>query len=346
MSETFKVPIRNIFCLLSYANDMPDLVKHFSDLDEDIITFDFLAKRFNQEVEKILRRGLLRNYVTTVEATNRLGGRMLINESISLIMERKPLAVCEKDEYSSDILFNQIVKTTLEHIYRNKQVNESVRKKSYMLWEQLPEVSSIRLTKEIFIRITFNRLNQNYKPVIHLAKLFHECKLLTHKSGNWNLFTVELNDTALNSLFEKFLLRFYQLEQNQYKVRSERLNWNLNGNPLFLPTMQTDVSMQHKYKCKKIIIDAKFYKNIFQENFGKSTFHSGNMYQLFTYLMHQPDNLVVKGILVYPDNGYEVKETFHWDGRLSMEVMSINLDDSWMDIYHRLLEIVSEDNNY
>ncbi len=43
--------------MLSYTNDMPELVKQFTDIDEDIITFDFLAKRFNEETQKLLRRG-------------------------------------------------------------------------------------------------------------------------------------------------------------------------------------------------------------------------------------------------------------------------------------------------
>ena len=90
-------------------------------------------------------------------------------------------------------------------------------------------------------------------------------------------------------------------------------------------------------------MDAKFYKNVFQENFGKPSFHSHNMYQLFTYLMHQPKNLSLRGILIYPFNGLEVDETFAWDERMTMEVMALNLNDSWKEIYRKLMRVLEKE---
>jgi 5-methylcytosine-specific restriction enzyme subunit McrC len=53
------------------------------------------------------------------------------------------------------------------------------------------------------------------------------------------------------------------------------------------------------------------------------------MYQIFTYLMHQPMEMDVRGILIYPFNEVEVDEAFWWDERVSMEVLSVNLDEYW-----------------
>ncbi len=74
-----------------------------------------------------------------MEQTNRLSGRLLMNESMPLIMEKKPVVVCEKDEYSSDILLNQIIKATLEYIYQNRFVHEKIRKESYYCGINFPE---------------------------------------------------------------------------------------------------------------------------------------------------------------------------------------------------------------
>jgi 5-methylcytosine-specific restriction enzyme subunit McrC len=104
--------------------------------------------------------------------------------------------------------------------------------------------------------------------------------------------------------------------------------------------MKTDVSLTHKNGQQKVVIDAKFYKNIFQENFGKASLHSHNLYQLFTYLMHQPQQMNLRGILIYPFNGVNVDETFSWNDRITMEVMTINLDDSWKKIYGKLISIL------
>ncbi len=320
---------------------MPELINQLSDVDEDIITYDFIARRFNQEAESLLNKGLRKDFINHVEETNRLRGRVLMNQSMSFIMENKPALVCEMDVYSINIQLNQIFKTTLESIYKNHFVSENVRNESFNIWKTVRDVNFINLDREIFQRIRFNRLTVKYKPIIHLARLLYELILLSHKSGEWDLFTAKLDDQSMNNLFEKFLYGFYQAEQDQYLVKSEKIHWKLEGNARYLPSMKTDVSMIHKKNKEKIIIDAKFYKNMFQQYYDKSSFHSHNLYQMFSYLMHQPNDMKVKGILIYPQNGYMVNETYKWNENVSVKVISINLDSSWNTIYQELLSEVT-----
>jgi 5-methylcytosine-specific restriction enzyme subunit McrC len=339
----FKVPIRNLFCMLSYVNDMPELIESLNDVDEDLITYDFIVNQFFREVEWLHQRGFVKDYVEKQEVTNRLSGRMLINESLSYLVGRKPMLVCEKDEYSPDILLNQVMKSTLQSICVNRYVKEETRKRSFMQLDYLHEVGEIKLTKKIFSQIYFGRHNVHYKRMVHLAKILFELSLLSHKQGKWSLFSAELDEKALNGIFEKFLFHFYRIEQKDYRVSSEVLKWGLQGNSAFLPQMRTDVSLCHKNGLEKIIIDAKFYKNVFQENFGKSTFHSHNMYQLFTYLIHQEKELELRGILIYPTNGTDVGERYQWSENVWMEVMTVDLDGSWKEIYRRLIRVIDGD---
>ena len=63
--------------------------------------------------------------------------------------------------------------------------------------------------------------------------------------------------------------------------------------------MQTDIFLRLKEKV--LILDAKYYGRTMQEHFDKYTLHSGNMYQIFTYVKNQDkDNTGnVAGILLY-----------------------------------------------
>ena len=63
--------------------------------------------------------------------------------------------------------------------------------------------------------------------------------------------------------------------------------------------MQTDIFLRLKEKV--LILDAKYYGRTLQEHFDKYTLHSGNMYQIFTYVKNQDkDNTGnVAGILLY-----------------------------------------------
>ncbi|MEI3605034.1 hypothetical protein SPD48_04975 [Pseudogracilibacillus sp. SE30717A] len=341
MSNSFKVPIRNVFYLLSYANDLPEMVKSLNQVEDDLLTFDFLVEQFNREVQSILHKGLVRNYVSSIQETSNLSGRLLLSESMPYIMRRKPIVVCEKNEYSEDVLLNQIMKATLERIQWNNKVNEKNKRTSFHLREELYPVSECVLTKEIFLRMKFHRHNMYYKRMIHIAYLLFELDLLSHQSGEWSLFNAEIDDQALNTIFEKFLFNFYRLEQREYWIQSERLGWNLKGNRAYLPGMLTDVSLTYRVEAKKIVIDAKYYKHMFQVYRDKTSFHSANMYQLFTYLQHQPMKFeCVRGILIYPYNGVEVNEIYHWDERMTMEVMTIDLGAKWVTIKETLLQLL------
>ncbi|MFY3791375.1 5-methylcytosine restriction system specificity protein McrC [Ureibacillus sp. MALMAid1270] len=223
----------------------------------------------------------------------------------------------------------------------NRLVKKETSIRCFKCVERLGLVEDIKLTKHMFIRNTYHRNNLYYKRMMHIALMLYELSLLSHKSGNWSLFTAELDDGAMNQLFEKFLFHFYRAEQQDYRVSVEQMQWKLEGNPSLLPTMRTDISLTHKHEKQKIIMDAKFYKNVFQEYYGKASFHSHNMYQLFTYLMHQENDVQVRGILIYPFNGTEVNETYRWSERVSVEIYTLNLEESWHRIYEKLKFICS-----
>lgn len=341
MGATFKVPIRNIFCMLSYVTNMPEFIKTFSNVEDDLITYDLIAKMFNDEVENLFHRGLIKDYQENIEETSFISGRLLINESIPLIAERRPVVVCEKDDYSADMMFNQILKSTLRDLYQNRNIQKKRRDRSFMYWEEISLVEEIYLTREKFQRLNFNRHNLYYKRVLHLARLLYELELLSHRSGDWHLVNVDMSDSELNKLFEDFLFHFYRIHKNEYKVKSEQMKWNLEGNQSLLPSMLTDVSLIHRTESKKIIIDAKFYKNAFQTYHGKNSFHSHNMYQLFTYLMHQSKDLEhLKGILIYPYNGENVSEVYKWNDQLTIEIATVNLNNTWDEVEAELMKIV------
>ena len=341
MEEAFKVPIRNLFVLLSYADNMPELVRSMNDVDEELITYDFICKQFLKEVEIVHHRGLVKDYRAIVEPTNRLSGRMVMEESIPYIISKQPIVVCEKDEYTANIWINQLIKSTLKSITWNQHVKQETKSRSFKYMEGMPEVETPPLTKSSFAKMTFGRHNMHYKRVLQIALLLHEMTLLSHKNGNWSLFSAQLDERSLNGIFEKFLFNFYRIEQNEYRVKGEGIQWKLEGNKAFLPGMRTDVSLIHKNKPEKIIVDAKFYKNIFQVHHGKSSFHSHNMYQLFTYLMHQEPELNLRGILIYPFNGDEVDERYVWNERMTIEVMTLNLDGSWKESHQKLKGVLS-----
>ena len=78
------------------------------------------------------------------------------------------------------------------------------------------------------------------------------------------------------------------------------MKWNPNKTYEFIPKMHTDTTIT--YLNKTLIIDTKFYKEIFGNNRNSKKFRSGHLYQIFSYVVNykiQHSNQKVAGLLLY-----------------------------------------------
>ncbi len=78
-----------------------------------------------------------------------------------------------------------------------------------------------------------------------------------------------------------------------------------------LPAMHTDVTLTRGGTV--LIVDAKYYSHATQQQFDKRSVHSGNLYQIFTYVKNKEVELAragvpheVSGMLLYARTDEEV----------------------------------------
>ena len=101
-----------------------------------------------------------------------------------------------------------------------------------------------------------------------------------------------------------------------------------------LPVMQSDIML--KQGDKTLVIDAKYYSHTTQKQYDANTLHSGNLYQIFTYVKNtdaefgdEPHR--VSGMLLHaatdkaiqPDNSYRMS-----GNQISVKTLDLNLDFS------------------
>jgi len=150
------------------------------------------------------------------------------------------------------------------------------------------------------------------------------------------------------ALFEKFVYNFYDQEQDTYKVGSDVIRWDVSGNELdealaVLPQMRTDISLSSI--SRKIIIDTKFYGHTLQSYRDKEKAHSGNLYQIFAYVMNTENQLGqanknCEGILLYPVT--EKEHSYEWSIKgHRVALKTINLNQPWPTIHEDLLKIIN-----
>ena len=99
---------------------------------------------------------------------------------------------------------------------------------------------------------------------------------------------------------------------------ASQIPWALDdGIGTMLPVMQSDIMLTKDDTV--LIIDAKYYTHTTQRQYDVHTLHSGNLYQIFTYVKNKDTEFgdkphTVSGMLLYaatdeaiqPDNSYQM----------------------------------------
>ena len=194
--------------------------------------------------------------------------------------------------------------------------------------------------------IRFQRNNSTYRMLISLCQLVLEGMLLTTESGEHKLATF-LDDQRMSRLYEKFILEYFIQECPQVTATASQIPWALDdGVGTLLPIMQSDITLARGREV--LIIDAKYYTHTMQTQYDVHTLHSGNLYQIFTYVKNKDasfgDQLhTVSGMLLYaatdeavqPDNCYQMS-----GNRISVRTLDLNRD--FAEIAAQLNAIVDE----
>lgn len=110
-----------------------------------------------------------------------------------------------------------------------------------------------------------------------------------------------------------------------------------------LPVMQTDIMLG--YKKRVLIIDAKYYSHNMQTQYDVRTIHSGNLYQIFTYVKNkeiqlQGEDHEVAGLLLYAqtDEEFQPNASYRMSGN-NISVKSLALDCDFSEIAKQLNHI-------
>lgn len=292
------------------------------------------------KLRSLMKRGFYREYVSVQEESATLRGKILFQESMNSLSFKKAKMHCVYEEMSHDILHNQIIKTTLYQLLRVESLDSELKEDIQRMYPYFSDIRLISLNARIFDTIKLHRSNQHYRFVLDICHFLHE-SLLLHESGSEAHFMdFERNPKAMARLFEEFVREFYKKEMPSYKVKRENIYWNAEGENLsYLPTMQTDISLENE--IEKVIIDTKYYQNTLQQNYGSEKIISGNLYQLFAYLSNykQVGLKTVKGMLLYPKVNQDLHLSYVIQG-YPIKICTVDLNRDWKVIEKRLLDII------
>lgn len=336
------IPIQNIYYMLSYAFQTLQ-AENYKDLAAENFhnTAELCAAILDKGIGIQLKHGLRRDYVSKSESLSTLQGKLNISESIKTQTMLKKQMICTYDEFSTNIQFNQIIKSTVLLLLKANITNS--RKKS--LRKLLLFFSDVNEIDLHFVNWNqqYNRSNQNYQMLIGMCYLVYKGLLTTQNNGTTKLMDF-FDGQRMCRLYEKFLLEYYRKEHPELTANASQIAWQLDDTEnQMLPRMQTDIMLSKNNNI--LIIDAKYYSHMTQQQYGIHTLHSNNLYQIFTYVKNKEFELrnyehTVSRMLLYAQTDEDIipNNTYHMSGN-QISVLALDLNQDFSKISRTLDDI-------
>lgn len=304
MTRDKSILIKNIYYMLSYAFQILKQSNYDAVASERFDhAQDLFAAILSKGIAQQLKQGLYREYIAKKETLSVMRGKLDMPETMRNRIQHRQKLACEFDELSENNLLNQILKTTVHYLLMDDGVDGSRKAALKKLLVFFDGIELLKPSEIQWSRIYYQRGNKNYELLINICYFVLDGMLQTTEKGEYRM--AAFPDEHMSRLYEKFILEYYRQHHTYLsEVKAGQVKWNLAGDnsesmTRLLPVMQTDIMLRLKEKI--LIIDAKYYGRILQKQFDKYTLHTGNIYQIFSYVKNQDkDNTGnVAGILLY-----------------------------------------------
>lgn len=308
MTEDKGKLIHNIYYMLAYA--FQELRQNnYAEIESETFDniYDLFAEILARGISYQLKQGLHREYVAKNESMHTIRGKIDINGTIANRVRNIRQVVCDYDELSENNVYNQILLTTSAVLIRHSDVKTDKKAKLKRLMLFFHNVEPIDLHTIRWNSLRFDRNNRNYRMLIYLCYFIVSEWLMTTEKGKNRLR--EFSDDHICRLFEKFVLEYYKKHHPELKPCAAQIEWNIEkekSSVNILPIMQTDILLTMEERT--LIIDTKYYSQTMQKQYDKSTIHSGNIYQINTYVTEYDEDHQgnVDGMILYAKTQEEV----------------------------------------
>ncbi|BCK64811.1 hypothetical protein KAM330_38000 [Aeromonas hydrophila] len=349
------IPVRNLWLLMLYASDLfRDIEKAkvaVEDNPDDIP--DLVAEILCRRVERRIRRNLSYGYQSREAVLGRVRGRIdQLNTERRRLLDRGKVA-CRFDELTIDTTRNRFVRAALEEIskvvrrrslaHRCRSLAASLKRMGVI--GERPNRSEVSMDR-------FGRLDADDKPMLAAAHLAFNIALPTEATGAKQLSLPDREITWIRKLYEKGIAGFYDvvLSKRGWRVDAGKtMGWQIERKTLgidkILPSMRTDIILDHSDAGRRIVIDTKFNSVVKRGWYREETLRSGYLYQIYAYLRSQEgkgDPLAenASGLLLHPSVDYMVNEAVVIQNH-EIRFATVDLGSSAREIREQLLQVLA-----
>ena len=299
---------------------------------------------FIEEVEKILKKGLIYRYIDKNQNLNVFKGKLDINNHIKYNFSHKEKFFMKFGEFSVDSLENIIIKLTIQKL-KKISVNSKNKENLNKIGHYFENVSILENSIENLKYLTFDRMNDYYKNAIQWAKIFLSNKsssifLTNNKEIISVLFPMEtifenyIANKLLNIIQEKFYSELLiKIQDSSCSLFS---NISLNNTKIDnnILRIRPDIVIKNKNTKEIFILDTKWkILNKLDDKFKIST---EDIYQMLAYVKTYNDRnknnyTCKKAYLIYPATNMR-QNTFSAKDKLIFKTDDFELNVCFVDL--------------
>ena len=292
---------------------------------------DALAWALAAAAERAFAGGLLHGYLSIEESLYSVRGRIMYEDQIRIRPKRVlPLEV-RYDDFTDDIIPNQMIKAAAYRLGRMHIRSPAVRVKLGGIAGMLENVSLVDFPPRNVPEVRFDRLNQHYRHVVGLSRLILMHSLFEAHRGQVQAsgFLMDM-DTLFQQFVTKALREAVKAKEHTFSEK-QIVSLDTGGEISLRP----DLTWWDSGICR-FVGDAK-YKNLTGRRIP-----NGDLYQLLAYV-NAAD--LPGGLLVYAKDEVDVTtfEVRHSGKRLRVATLDLSVPmEEIQSQIRELAEVVKE----
>lgn len=343
---TSSIPIKNIYYMLSYAyKELMHKEYERCGSEEFAHVYDLLTAILIIALKPLVKRGLYHSYELQHDTLSSVRGKIDVNGSMVLAMQRQRALSCEYDEFSANNRYNQIIKSTLYVLLRQTTICIAQKTALKQFYYHFGAVDVIYDVSRInWSQLIYHQHNQRYQFLMHICRLIIDEVIIDPAQDKYVLASF-MDTQKMPILYEQFVREYYKYHYPMLNPAAPFIEWQTGTDQDVsqLPRMKTDVVLT--CNARALIIDTKYYTQSMQKHYDTYKLHSSNLYQMFTYLKNYQGvhNAHVDGLILYAKTNATVSPNtrVQVSGHM-LTVISLDLNVDFAQIQAQLNGIVRQ----
>ena len=303
----------------------------------DTSILEIFINLFIKEVEEIIEKGLLYNYIDRNENINVFKGKLDINNHIKYNFSHKEKFFMKFDEFSISSLENSIIKLTIQKL-KKISVNSKNKDNLNKISHHFENVRVLSNSIESLKYITFDITNSYYKNAIQYAKIFlndQSSSIFATANGEVAtiLFPMEIifenyiTNKLINIVKEKFYNELtVKVQDDSCSVFSTVTLNNTEIDNMF--KVKPDIVIKNKNTKEIFILDTKW--KILDKLDSKFKISTDDIYQMLSYVKiyndrYKNSHTCEKAYLIYPASNRR-ESSFSSDDKIKFKTDNFELN--------------------